>query len=49
MVGGALQHLRSLRHLEGDRGWIQTLLDEAANERMHLIVGARLKIPTSAR
>ena len=37
MVGGALQRLRSLRHLEGDRGWIQPLLDEAASERMHLM------------
>lgn len=37
MVGGALNHLRCLRRLEDDRGWIRTLLDEAENERMHLM------------
>lgn len=37
MVGGALVHLRCLRRLEHDRGWIRTLLDEAENERMHLM------------
>jgi ubiquinol oxidase len=37
MVGGALQHLRYLRRFEEDRGWIKTLLDEAENERMHLM------------
>ena len=35
MVGGALQHLRALRRMENDNGWIHTLLDEAENERMH--------------
>jgi ubiquinol oxidase len=37
MVGGALQHLHSLRKMESDHGWIRTLLDEAENERMHLM------------
>lgn len=37
MVGGALTHLRSLRRFEEDRGWIKTLLDEAENERAHLM------------
>lgn len=37
MVGGALVHLRCLRRLEQDRGWIRVLLDEAENERMHLM------------
>lgn len=37
MVGGSLQHLRALRRMESDRGWIRTLLDEAENERMHLM------------
>ncbi|MGZ9058403.1 MAG: alternative oxidase, partial [Burkholderiaceae bacterium] len=27
MVGGALQHLRSLRRMESDHGWIHTLLE----------------------
>ena len=37
MVGGLLQHLRSLRHIRDDKGWIRELLDEAENERMHLM------------
>ena len=37
MVGGALQHLRSLRRMESDNGWIHTLLEEAENERIHLL------------
>lgn len=37
MVGGTLQHLHSLRRLKDDDGWIKTLLDEAENERMHLM------------
>lgn len=38
MVGGGLQHFRCLRHIRDDQGWIQTLIDESANERMHLMV-----------
>lgn len=37
MVGGTLQHLKCLRRLCDDEGWIFTLLDEAENERMHLM------------
>jgi ubiquinol oxidase len=37
MVGGSLQHLRALRRMESDHGWIHTLLAEAENERMHLM------------
>jgi len=37
MVAGMWQHLKSLRHMQDDQGWIKTLLDEAANERMHLM------------
>jgi ubiquinol oxidase len=37
MVGGMLTHLRSLRRMKDDDGRIQTLLDEAENERMHLM------------
>lgn len=37
MVGGSLQHLKSLRRMASDDGWIRTLLDEAENERMHLL------------
>jgi ubiquinol oxidase len=37
MVGGMLNHLKSLRRMKDDRGWISTLLEEAENERMHLM------------
>ena len=37
MVGGMLTHLRCLRRFEEDRGWIKALLDEAENERAHLM------------
>ena len=37
MVGGLLQHLTALRKMRDDEGWIRTLLDEAENERMHLM------------
>jgi len=36
MIGGMQRHLRSLRTLERDHGWIHHLLQEAENERMHL-------------
>lgn len=47
MVGGTLQHLRSLRRLQDDRGWIRTLLDEAENERMHLMVFMQIARPSA--
>ena len=46
MVGGVLQHLRSLRRLEGDRGRIRILLDEAENERMHLMTFVHIAQPS---
>jgi ubiquinol oxidase len=46
MVGGALQHLRSLRRMENDGGWINTLLDEAENERMHLLTFVQIAKPS---
>jgi len=46
MVGGTLQHLRALRHMKSDGGWIRTLLDEAENERMHLMVFIEIAQPT---
>jgi ubiquinol oxidase len=46
MVGGALQHLRALRRMESDDGWIHTLLDEAENERMHLMTFINIAQPT---
>ncbi len=46
MVGGLLQHLKSLRHIRDDQGWIKELLDEAENERMHLMVFVEVSQPT---
>jgi ubiquinol oxidase len=45
MVGGALQHLKSLRTMQPDHGWIKTLLDEAENERMHLMTFIQIAQP----
>lgn len=46
MVAGALQHLRCLRRMEDDRGWVRTLLDEAENERMHLMTFVHIAQPS---
>jgi len=46
MVGGSLQHLRALRRMESDHGWIRTLLDEAENERMHLMTFIQIARPS---
>ncbi len=46
MVGATLQHLRCLRRMADDRGWIKTLLDEAENERMHLMTFIEVAKPT---
>ncbi|EEY56371.1 alternative oxidase, mitochondrial precursor [Phytophthora infestans T30-4] len=45
MVGGMLRHLRSLRKFKRDYGWIHTLLEEAENERMHLLIFMNIKQP----
>ena len=46
MVGGALQHLRALRRMEDDQGWIRILLDEAENDRMHLMTFMHIAKPS---
>ncbi len=46
MVGGTLQHLRALRRMESDRGWIRVLLEEAENERMHLMTFIQIAQPS---
>ena len=46
MVAGMLIHLKSLRKMEDDKGWIKTLLDEAENERMHLMTFIHIAKPT---
>jgi ubiquinol oxidase len=45
MVGGMLVHMRCLRRMQEDHGWIQTLLDEAQNERMHLMTFVAIAKP----
>ncbi len=47
MVGGAMLHLKSLRKMEDDEGWIRTLLDEAENERMHLMTFIQIAKPNA--
>ncbi|MEO1688235.1 MAG: alternative oxidase [Pseudomonadota bacterium] len=47
MVGGMLQHFKSIRHIRDDQGWIRTLLDEAENERMHLMTFIHIAQPTT--
>ncbi|SEH17031.1 alternative oxidase [Sphingopyxis sp. YR583] len=46
MVGATLVHLKSLRRMEDDRGWIRTLMEEAENERMHLMTFIEVAKPT---
>lgn len=38
MVAGMFNHLKALRRMKDDEGWIRELLDEAENERMHLMI-----------
>mmetsp|Transcript_8803 Transcript_8803/g.32452 ORF Transcript_8803/g.32452 Transcript_8803/m.32452 type:complete len:381 (-) Transcript_8803:1879-3021(-) len=45
MVGGMLRHLHSLRTMKRDHGWIHTLLEEAENERMHLLTFLEIRKP----
>jgi demethoxyubiquinone hydroxylase (CLK1/Coq7/Cat5 family) len=44
-IGGMLRHLGSLRSLREDGGWIHHLLEEAENERMHLLTFLHLRQP----
>jgi hypothetical protein len=45
MVGGMVRHLNSLRNLRTDGGWIHHLIEEAENERMHLLTFLRIRQP----
>ena len=45
MVAGMLIHFKSLRKMEDDKGWIKTLLEEAENERMHLMTFIHIAKP----
>lgn len=46
MVGATLNHLKALRRMGDDNGWIRTLMDEAENERMHLMTFIEVCKPT---
>lgn len=46
MVGATINHLRCLRRMCDDRGWIRTLMEEAENERMHLMTFIEVAKPT---
>lgn len=45
MIAAMARHFHSLRKLTRDHGWIHTLLEEAENERMHLMTALELKQP----
>jgi hypothetical protein len=45
MVGGMVRHMSSLRGMKRDHGWIHTLLEEAENERMHLLTFMQIRQP----
>src|SRR5688572_5207833 len=46
MVGATINHLACLRRMCDDKGWIKTLMDEAENERMHLMTFIEISKPT---
>lgn len=48
MVGGLLQHLKAIRHIRDDQGWIKELIEEADNERMHLMTFVHIARPSRA-
>jgi len=43
MIGGLIRHFRSLRTGKADYGWIHSLLEEAENERMHLMIAMSMR------
>jgi ubiquinol oxidase len=47
MVAGMVRHMRSLRRMEDDRATIRTLLEEAENERMHLMTFVEIAQPSA--
>jgi len=46
MVGATINHLACLRRMCDDKGWIKALMDEAENERMHLMTFIEISKPT---
>lgn len=47
MVGAMATHLQCLRRMVNDDGWIRTLMEEAENERMHLMTFVEVARPTA--
>lgn len=47
MVGAMATHLHCLRRMVDDDGWIRRLMDEAENERMHLMSFVQIAQPTA--
>lgn len=45
MVAGMIRHLHSMRRMKRDNGWIESLLEESYNERMHLLVFLKMQKP----
>jgi len=45
LVGAAFIHLRCLRWMKHDQGWIRALMQEAENERMHLMTFIEIAKP----
>ena len=45
MVAAVVRHFRSLRTMKSDGGYMQMFLEEANNERMHLLTFVRMKDP----
>ncbi|MBC7668434.1 alternative oxidase [Caulobacter sp. DWR2-3-1b2] len=45
MVGATINHLTALRRMKDDDGWIRTLMEEAENERMHLMTFVQIAQP----
>ncbi|MBC7507015.1 MAG: alternative oxidase [Sandarakinorhabdus sp.] len=46
MVGASMTHLRCLRRMCDDNGWIRILMEEAENERMHLMTFIEVAQPS---
>ena len=46
MAGAMFTHLTCLRRMRDDEGWIRTLMEEAENERMHLMTFIEIAKPT---
>ncbi|WEX08560.1 alternative oxidase [Chelativorans sp. AA-79] len=47
MVAATLLHLRCLRRMTDDRGWVRVFMDEAENQRAHLMAFVAIRRPSS--